>query len=423
MQYKKYEGNSYNIYTIKTDKFKNCVINVLFKDNIDKFEDLASLNILKLVMNDNNKTYNKRRSLSIKKEELYNSYFYTDGYRIGNSFLAKFGIDFIAPEFIKEKEYLDNVIEFYFDMIMNPNVVNDEFDLKTFNIEKEKIIVSLKRIHENATKYSVKRALQTSGIDSVSTKYLEEEDYEKVTPATLYKTYKKIINNSFCEIYIIGNLNMDEVVSKIKKSFNLKMIKNHEFNTYVYNKKSKKVSITKEKDNFIQANLVMGYNVDKLNDKEKIAFTIFREILAGGLNSKLYQKLRNDNSLCYSLSPIYFKYDSLMLIHVSFDEKNYQKCVSLINKTIREMKKGNITNDEFERAVKFLKSSIKLSNDNIDNILSNYIMHNYGEVPLIEEYEQKLLEITLEDVINVVNKLSSNFVYLLSKGDNDNGKD
>ena len=50
-------------------------------------------------------------------------------------------------------------------------------------------------------------------------------------------------------------------------------------------------------------------------------------------------------------------------------------------------------------------------------------MYNYNEVPLIEEYESKLLEITLEDVINVVNKLSSNFVYLLSKGDESNGKD
>ena len=423
MKYKKYEGNSYNIYTIKTNKFKNCIINVLFKDNIENFSDLASQNILKIVMSDTNKTYSKHRDLAIRKEELYNTSFYTDGYRMGNSFVAKFGVDFIAPEFIKEKNYLDEVIEFYFDMIMNPNVTNDEFDLTTFNVAKENMILSLKRIHENGTKYSVKRALQTSNINSISTKYLEEEDYEKVTPSNLYKTYKKLINNSFCEIYVIGNLDMDEVVSKIKKMFTLKMIKNHDLNTYVYNEKKNKVKITKEKDDFLQAHLVMGYNVDSLNSKEKIAFALFREILAGGLNSKLYQKLRNENSLCYSLAPIYFKYDSLMLIHVSFDEKNYNKCVSLINETIKEVKKGNITKEEFERAVKFFRSSLKLSSDNIDDILSNYIMYNYNEVPLIEEYESKLLEITLEDVINVVNKLSSNFVYLLSKGDESNGKD
>lgn len=423
MKYKKYDGNSYNIYTIKTDKFKSCIINVVFKDKLEKYEDLASLNMLKAVMSDNNKTYNKHRKLAIRKEELYNTSFYTDGYRVGDSYLAKFGVEFIAPEYIKEENYLDEVIKFYFDMILNPNVTNDEFDLKTFNLEKENMILSLKRIHENSTKYSVKRSLQTSSIDSFSTKYLEEEDYEKVTPSSLYKVYQKLINNSFCEVYIIGNLDMDSVVSKIKRAFNIKMIKNHEYHTYIYNDKVKKVKVTKEKDNFLQAHLIMGYNIDELNLKEKIAFSVFKEILAGGLNSKLYQKLRNENSLCYSLTPIYFKYDSLMLIHVSFDEKNYKKCVSMINQEIREIKNGNISDDEFERVIKYIRTSIKLSSDNISDILSNYIVHNYDQIPLIEEYESKLLEITIDDVVNIVNKLSANFVYLLSKGDESNGKD
>ena len=38
MQYKKFEGSTYNIYTVKTDKFKSCIINVIFRDNIENPE-------------------------------------------------------------------------------------------------------------------------------------------------------------------------------------------------------------------------------------------------------------------------------------------------------------------------------------------------------------------------------------------------
>ena len=422
MKYKKYDGTSYNIYTVKTDKFKNCVISVIFKDNLKDYSDLASLNMLKLIMRDNNKTYNNHRSLVIKKEELYSASFYTDGYRVGNSFLAEFGIDFISPEFIKEKDYLDEVIKFNFDMIMNPNVTNDEFDLKTFNLKKDDLILSLKRIHENGTKYSVKRALQTSNINTISTKYLEESDYKKITPSSLYKTYKKLINNSFCEIYVVGNLDMDEVVSKIKKNFNLKMIKNHSLETFINNCDAKKTKSVHEKDEFMQAHLVMGYTIPELDTKEKIAFGIYREILAGGMNSKLYKKLRVENSLCYSLAPIYFKYDSLMLIHVSFDEVNYKKCVNLIKSEIKKIKNGEISTEEYERAIQFSKNSLKVAHDNINQILGNYIVYNYGEIPLLDEYENMISEVTIDDVIKVANKLIYNFTYLLSKGDNKDEK-
>ena len=82
--------------------------------------------------------------------------------------------------------------------------------------------------------------------DSLSSKYMEREDYEKVTPTNLYKSYKKIIENSICDIYVIGDMDMDEVAQKIKKYFNLKMVKNHELELYTENKKRKKVKVVKE---------------------------------------------------------------------------------------------------------------------------------------------------------------------------------
>lgn len=418
MQYKKFEGSTYNIYTVKTDKFKSCIINVIFRDNIENPEILANLSMLKSLMVDSSKNYPNRRELSIRCEELYNASFFAAVHRLGNSYELNLGTEFINPEFVKEKDYLDDIIKFNFDMILNPNVTNDEFDLKSFNIVKNKLITATKRVHESGPKYAIKRAFYNMDPDSLSSIYIEEADYEKITPSSLYKAYNEIINKSICDVYVIGNMDMEDVASKIKEIFNIKMVKNHEFELYIKNKKRKKVKVVKETDEFLQANLVVGYNIDDLNETEKIAVRFFNEIFGGGMNSKLYQKLRVKNSLCYGVRPIYYKYDNLLFVHVSFDESNYDKTVKLIKESMKEMVNGKISEEEFDRAKKSLQFSFKLSKDSIGSILDNYIFNNLDEIPLLEDYENKINDITLEDVVNVSKKFTPNFVYLLGKGDN-----
>lgn len=415
MQYKKYDCNAYNIYSIKTDKFKSCIINVVFRNNIEDENIIPSLSLLKSVLVENNKNYKTRRELVIKQEELYNASFSAGYQRLGHSYEFDLTLDFINPYYVKEKQYLGDVITYLFDMITNPNVENDEFDLKTFNNVKDRRILALQRIHENPAKYAIKRSLLNMDKDSISAKYIEKEDLDKITPSSLYKTYKQVLNNSLCDIYVVGDLDMDEVVSKIKKVFDLKVIKNHPLELYVQNKKRKKVQIVKEEDHFAQANLIVGYNIDSLNEKEKIAFRVFNEIFGGGMNSKLYQNLRIKNSLCYGVSSLYYKYDNLLLVHLSFDQKNYEKALKLIETSMKEMKEKKITEEEFMQAKKSLQFSFKLSKDSINSIMNNYMFYNLGEVPLVEEYENALMDITLEDVLQIGNKLHQNFVYLLGQ--------
>ena len=40
MIYREYKANTYNIYTIKTDKFKTCHMEIIFRNNIKK-EDVT----------------------------------------------------------------------------------------------------------------------------------------------------------------------------------------------------------------------------------------------------------------------------------------------------------------------------------------------------------------------------------------------
>ena len=72
MKYKKYNLDSYDIYTIQTDKFKNCYIEVRFREDVRNI-NLSRRNLLAAAMQYTSLKYPTKREMIIALEELYNS--------------------------------------------------------------------------------------------------------------------------------------------------------------------------------------------------------------------------------------------------------------------------------------------------------------------------------------------------------------
>lgn len=416
MKYKKYEFDTYNIYTIKTDKFKNCHMEITFYDNVDK-EELGIRNFLVDMLCHSSKNYPKRKDVVIKLEELYQSFFYGVSSKVGNMVMSTFSYDFLSPNFINDKNYLKNVLKFPFEIIENPNVTDDAFDERSFNIIKKRILSDIESIKENPINFAFRRALQTMDKDSITSSSIlgTKEEIQDMTPEKLYKYYDKFFNNSLCNIYVIGNLNMDEVVKIINESFHNNCIKNHQIIPFVDNKKRRKELVTKEESNFGQTTLVMGFNLgDLTKDELYYTLTVYDEILCrGGLNSKIYKSLREENQLCYSVSSICSKYDNLYYIYVSLEDKNVELAIKLIKQAIKEMAKGKITDEEYDWANKQLLNNLKVVVDNQSSLINNYTFNTIVGSPLYDEIKENYHIVTKEAIDNLGKKLKPNFTYIL----------
>ena len=416
MEYKEYKRPSYNIFTIKTDHFKSAHMEVVFRNKAIK-EKMTSYAFLLDMLCENTKKYPSRRSLITKLEELYKTSIYGTTTKTGNILHSEFIIDFINPEYISDSDYLENVIKLSFEVINEPNVTNKEFDIKTFNFIKERIRRDIESIKENTFKTAVKDAIETSGI-STATSYPilgTLDDLEKITPSNLYDTYEELLKENTCDIFIIGNLDMDEVATYINKYFTKRYINTLDIPLLVDNKKrSKHISKEKESDN-VQANLIMIYNFDELNDLERnITLSVFNYLFGNsGLTSKLYQNLREKNSLCYGVSSIYLRHDNLLLIRVALDNINIKKAISLINKSLKEMINGVFSDEEFEDAINNLIISLDYINDNNVSILTNYMFTELYNLPDIDERKEAYKKLKKDDVINVAKKLKLNTIFTL----------
>lgn len=416
MEYKVYNCNSYRIHTIKTDKFKNCSMEIMFRNKLIK-EEITANNMLVDMLMHSSKKYPKRRDVAIELENLYSASLRGFSTRLGNSIMLSFVLDFLNPKYCEEG-YLNDVLSMPFEMLLNPNISdNEEFDQRSFNIIKNRIKSDIESLKENAAKYAIRRSLSNMDDSSPSSYYMVGymDDLESITPISLWDVYNNVLSNYVCDIYVIGNLDMEEVVSIIKKKFINRTIKQDKKELYVDNKLRKKYIDIEETGKYEQDSFVMIYNLDDLDTRERnFVIHLYNIILgSGGLTSKLYKYLREENSLCYNVSSMYQKYDNLLMIYSGIDAKDKDLCIKLVNKAMDEMINGEFSLDDLENAIKTVISSIKMSEDTQGGIINNYLFHDLDNLPLYEERIKEFKKVTKEDIMNVAKKVKLNTIYIL----------
>lgn len=416
MKYKTYNCNSFNVHTIKTDKFKTSHVEVIFRDIANK-DEMGAYSFLADMLSQSSKTYPRKKDLITRFEELYKIIVYATTLRVGNVLDFHVSLDFINPDYINDKNYVEEVIKTLFDIIENPNVTNDEFDLKTFNIVKERLKREINSLKENPMKQSIKEAFKAMNADTPTSYELlgNLESLEKITPSSLYKTYKNLRKNFKVDIFLIGNLEMDDTVSLIKKYFKNRYIIENKLDLMVDNKEIKRLVVKSMASDNVQANLVMIFNLKKLTEIEKnITFNVFNYLYgSGGLTSKLYQSIREKNSLCYAISSMYLKYDKLLLVHISLEQANVKKATSLVKKELKNMQVGNFTEEELKDAINNMIISLDMAQDNNVSIINNYVFHVFDNLPMPEERVEMFKNIKKEDVISVAKKVKLNTIFTL----------
>ena len=245
------------------------------------------------------------------------------------------------------------------------------------------------------------------------------EQLDNITQSSLYDAYKTLRKEFKVDIFLIGNLEMDDMATLIKKYFKNRYIVDINFDMMVDNKEVKKVHEASLKSENIQTNLVMLFNLKNLNDLEKnITLNAFNYIYgSGGLTSKLYKSIREENSLCYAINSMYLKYDGLLMVQISLDQCNVKKAISLVKKELKKMQNGEFSDMELNDAINNMIISLDMSLDNNVAILNNYVFNIYDNLPLIEKRKEYFKEINKNDIINVSKKIKLNTIFTLEGKD------
>lgn len=175
------------------------------------------------------------------------------------------------------------------------------------------------------------------------------------------------------------------------------------------------VQFIEEAMDVTQGKLSMGLRTPiTVLDERYPALMLLNSVFGAGMTSKLFEKIREELSLCYYANSSMDKFKGIMVIGSGIEFEKYEIARDGILNQLDLCKKGDITGDELESARNYLISALRTGNDSPGR-LDDYAIGQAiaGRTDTMEDLATKLKTITLDQVVEAANSLTLDTVYFL----------
>ena len=407
------------LHTINTNKFKTNIIAVFLTIPISR-ENVTYNALLSSILRRGSKTMPTQEQISKELEEMYGASFDCGLDKTGDNHIIKFYLETINDNYLPQNDenMLKTSIEKLLDIVCNPVIENDGFKIDYLEQEKENIKQIIEGKKDNKARYAMTRCVEEMYKNEPYGlyKYGYVEDLEKIDAKNLYTYYQKLMNECKIDIFISGNLTQD-AESIIKQNENIVNLleRNPQYcKSKIENKEKVETKTVTESMEVTQGKLVIGLDVNLKEENEKYYALMYNSILGGTANSKLFQNVREKESLAYVASSSYLRYKSNIFINCGIEIKNYEKALNKIKEQLEDMKNGNFTDEDMENSKKTIISTIKSIDDEQDTEVTYFLGQELTDnKTTLEEYMQAVQGVTKDNVVDIANRVNINTIYFL----------
>lgn len=340
--------------------------------------------------------------------------------KTGDNHVMKFYIENINDQFLPQKDSnFQKSFEILSDIIWNPYLEDGQFKQEYVNGEKQKLERIILSKIDNKTNYSISRCIEEmyQGEPYGLYKYGYLEDIQHYDSKELYQHYQEIMKQCKIDIFVSGNIE-ENIERIIKDNKNIKKLNEREPRyipiSNVNKKQRTELQEIKESMDVAQGKIIMGLDINDSEMSSKYIALVYNAILGGTANSKLFQEVREKESLAYSTSSSYLKPKNNIFILCGIDCEDYDKTIQIIKKQIEDMKEGRFTQEDLDNAKHYILTTIKAISSEQDTEISYYFGQELSDQSLsLEEYRSKIERIKKDDVIQLAKRITINTIYFL----------
>ena len=409
-----------NIIIENSDRFKSVFVGVNMLLPLDGLTNSKNA-LLAEVLKKSNSMFKSEKDLEIKLASLYNTTIEVDVEKLDNLYNVKFGMELLNIKYI-DKETVGCAKDILLSLILSPNMPNGLFKEDVFNREKESLVEKINAEHDDKKKYALKELEKDmyEGTNYAVNLYGTVQDVKEITNEELSHHYNYVINNSQIIVTASGNLNgMEDLPQEIYNALCEKCGKRE-----VINKKevdgNAEFNKREENQDIAQSVLCIGLKATSATKDEMSSMLVYNSIMGGTPASKLFQNVREKESLAYFAKSMYNRFKNAIYMYAGVDPKNNKKAEEVMIKQVELLKNGEITEIEFKAAKQNLLSAYREMNDSkvaiIRNALNNEIY--FGKEISMEECINQIEKVAIQDVINIANKMEITNVFLLGGASN-----
>lgn len=232
-----------------------------------------------------------------------------------------------------------------------------------------------------------------------------EKTVRKFTRQSILDYMDKYYTADNVILSIAGNVDIDNVISAVGRLFADKFTK-FKSKAQVKSKFIKPQSLYKCKK-IEQSHIALSMPAFSMHDSRRDALVLANYVLGGGMSSRLFQKIREEMGLCYSVYSYVSQYkdSGVCEVYAGVNTQMRDDALKAIVEEIQKFKKG-ITKNEFERGKEQIKSSFIFGEENTGSqmlLLGRYLLY-FGEIFDFSERIDNINKVSYEDVSAVINE-------------------
>jgi len=158
-----------------------------------------------------------------------------------------------------------------------------------------------------------------------------------------------------------------------------------------------------------QVHICLGALAPSLSSDRRFASAILNTILGGNMSSRLFQEIRENQGLAYSVYSFLSAYmdTGLMGVYLATDVDNVNPALETIQREIKKIGKGEISEADLSAAKEHLIGGIYLASESADGRMMRIAKNefNFNRYVEYEELVSELEKVTVDNVIDVSNDI------------------
>ncbi len=299
-------------------------------------------------------------------------------------------------------EQIPEAIGLIGDMLTNPLFLPEE-------LEKEKSVV-LEEIdmYDDSPDDLVHEMLQKEAWKDAPLGYIisgERENVKHFTQQQLFAYKEEMYTSDRMVLSIAGKFSEEEVLAMLEKCFSSFTVSKE--NCVEMVPVYRPVVYKRVKD-MEQVHLNIAFPCISYLSDDKYALYLLNTIFGGEDNSRLFQRLREDAGLAYSIYSYESIYETAGLFHIDavLNPSKLDKAMEEIEKAVAEICENGVTEKELKQAKQLLKTDLIIGNESTKSKIYNngkaYLTKGY--IKSTEEVCEEIYKVTCEEIRNFAGK-------------------
>lgn len=405
-----------DLHVIPTKQFKMTHILIDFATP-QTTTNATARNLLANLLETSTHLYPTQTALARQMAKLYGAFVSIIVGRVGRLHTVRLRSSFINDH-LAERELFSQVVELINQVLFHPLVDGGEFDSPTFRLQSNNLASTIKSLYDDKQFYANQKLLKLYYSDDSVMKnpsFGSIEDLEYCSPASLFETYQKMINQDKVDIFVLGNVDPEKVSSIIRQLPFTDREPNLPDTPFYFQKVHAEVVSDQERQNVSQAKLDLGYHLPiYYRDPLYPAALVFNGLFGGTPYSKLFTNVREKASLAYYASSRLAPFSGLVNVQTGIQSADYETALRMIQQQAVEIQEGQFTPELMREVQDALINQHYAGFDIANNVLEHHLVNQLLSLPEQTDFAEQVNQVTKDDVMKVAAMMKLQASYLLS---------